>query len=1034
MEIAALDDAPDDTVVLRACSAHGDTLLDGLEWAPVITEGPEFSYALWGDGQPKPLDVSYGTVGIALDVETGSNVWPKYSFEGRIATIWVGDTGAPFTAYEKIWTGKLGPIQRETDQSARFTLLGPEADLVRDLLSATYGGTGGPEGTTSLMGTYKPFAIGAVTNVSPVLIDPVHWIYQVSAYGECPVTAVYENAYSLGLPAISVGSYAELAALDLADGTWAIAPAVGMFRIANEPTGKITADAGTVATPGEVVRSLMLTAGLASARIDASVAATGGAYNIYVDDQISILDVIRDAAFGGGRFLIANGEGVFHLSPYDSTKAPLTLTSDQSSKPYVRPDSIVQEPVSLPAYRVRVGHTRVWSVHSSGEISPKLGEIAANQAALDAVAKAAQEAAELAAEEAKRSREEYEAMVKDGILDRVEKLALIERIQRYTAERPGILNEASNQRITTERTAYDDAYTALMAYLATLDPAWNDTSQNTTIEGATYLARLGGYDLAKEELRNAIAAASAKTAQWGNVEGDGKPEDGATVGAPPGTNVGDRPVEDVLDDIDSGKNIDKYLPSIILPILQKPIDEIGALTIGYGAGLQKAQQALHKKNLVAIRSLQTWVDEDGSKIAQDVLQLTSRVDDTEAALAGIDIEGSIEAGLKEVRETIANTEFALSQSIDTKIANYGKGVTAWMTEEERVRVEKDNALAEDIEQMGVRITTETGNVKTTLEGQFNDFRRIIINEDGSVSVVRQDEMGAAIKTAVDGVTTAYQGAIKTVEDARIEDNRVTTQRFEGLESSIAVTDANGNVTTIGSAIQTLRQAVADIDDDGTSAELISQLQSRLDNFNGTMGASLEQAMSTYANKVDGVGAQYTLKVQTDQNGQKYVAGMGVAIENGVSDVAFSTDSFRIVTPGANPRQVFYSDVNGVYMPEVRVDKLSVGAMDGEFLANKVAFNGIEGTQTLPGGVVMKWGKYRGFIADEATFTVNFQTPFPTACDSFVPTPYIASFNSNRDLWIQNIGEPTRFSATVGTQAATRNDQRIDGFDWIAFGR
>nr|WP_274705413.1 DUF1983 domain-containing protein [Sphingomonas sp. H160509] len=58
-------------------------------------------------------------------------------------------------------------------------------------------------------------------------------------------------------------------------------------------------------------------------------------------------------------------------------------------------------------------------------------------------------------------------------------------------------------------------------------------------------------------------------------------------------------------------------------------------------------------------------------------------------------------------------------------------------------------------------------------------------------------------------------------------------------------------------------------------------------------AQLQENFSTYASKVDGIGAEYTLKVQTTQNGEKYIAGMGIAIENGVSAINFLADSFRI---------------------------------------------------------------------------------------------------------------------------------------------
>ena len=46
-----------------------------------------------------------------------------------------------------------------------------------------------------------------------------------------------------------------------------------------------------------------------------------------------------------------------------------------------------------------------------------------------------------------------------------------------------------------------------------------------------------------------LAQKAEENAYWENIKGDGKPQDNATVGAPPGTNVGNKPVEDVIDAI-----------------------------------------------------------------------------------------------------------------------------------------------------------------------------------------------------------------------------------------------------------------------------------------------------------------------------------------------------------------------------------------------------------------------------------------------------------------------------------------------------
>lgn len=59
------------------------------------------------------------------------------------------------------------------------------------------------------------------------------------------------------------------------------------------------------------------------------------------------------------------------------------------------------------------------------------------------------------------------------------------------------------------------------------------------------------YDAANNPLIRAIDDAAA-TSTWDGVTGPGKPEDYATVGAPPGTDVGGRPSTELVDDQDRG--------------------------------------------------------------------------------------------------------------------------------------------------------------------------------------------------------------------------------------------------------------------------------------------------------------------------------------------------------------------------------------------------------------------------------------------------------------------------------------------------
>ncbi len=903
-EVTAYDPVDREIVTVRMCSRGFGHIafpeFPDAEYVPCITTPPRQTVTLNENGIPGQIEVDYGQLGIAFNKQLRNTHWRRYDFDGYPCRLLYGDVGAPYSSYEFAAGSALGALDNPGPDSGTFAIRGPEVDLTKEILTQSYGGTGGADGGEK--GTLKPFAIGLFENWDAVLIDSVNLIYQYHGYGPTgDVTAVYENALTLGPAHASVQTYAELAALPLPNGTWAKAPAVGMFRLANEVSGKLTLDGigardGAVAHTGvPSICAFMLRrfGGVPADKIDMVSVANierdfphtwGNVIDSQTkpdaneDDQIaySVGDFVREAMAQIAGYVFATPDGVWHFGRNVSTKEPIVLRQNRASKPVVT--SITSPAPSTRVQRVRVGGRRCFSTHSDGEIS----------------------------------------------------------------------------------SALKDAIEEVATGLIPIKEAAEDAKQNAD-------------------------------------------------------------------------DIRKFLPDLVTPLLREPIAKVSALQLKYGAGQLKAAFALHDQALVAVREIGTRVDENGNKVAEEVLQLTSRVTEAEAALAGIDIEGDIEAGLVEIRKTIAGLDFASAESVDLKIANYGKGVSAWQTEEERVRAEDDKAMAEDIRQMGVRITDEIDGVKTEFEGTFNDLRDLIVDgEDNSALALRIDEMGVRITTEIGDETKAREAAIQNIEKARVDDNKASAERMDTISSSVTdITKDGGPISVINGVIQTLQKTQAD--DNGARAEETKTIQSRLDNLNGVTGASVEQAINTAVDKAGKAGASYVLKVQVDQNGRQYIAGMGVAIEDGVSAIAFTTDSFRISTPGANPQQVFYADAQGVYMPNVRVGKITFDAMDEPFILNS-QINADSGYQELPGGIILQWGRVRGFYSG-GLFPITFAKPYKEALFTAQATPFVNFHNSrDQDAWVHLVGNTMSTNGFSVSIRAGPSGQSLNGFDWWAVGR
>jgi len=160
-------------------------------------------------------------------------------------------------------------------------------------------------------------------------------------------------------------------------------------------------------------------------------------------------------------------------------------------------------------YRVRyvnfAGQFGAYSpiVSSNGVNVGSIGTNASNALADAAAAQADADAANAALAD----------IASDGILSPVEKPVVIRDYNVITTEQPGIDAQATAYAITTQKTAYDTAVSALTSYLGTLTTPvlWSDLTGNTTIVGATFRSKFADVYTTRQTLMNAIyAAAKAK--------------------------------------------------------------------------------------------------------------------------------------------------------------------------------------------------------------------------------------------------------------------------------------------------------------------------------------------------------------------------------------------------------------------------------------------------------------------------------------------------------------------------------------------
>lgn len=357
------------------------TGLDGKVWDPCLIAEPQIGIQFWnGDftAAIEPGRIALSIVMASLK-RSYANV-ERFYWPGAPIKIWTGAAGDAWPWTEK-FNGTIGDFGGEDD--AHLTLNG-EVDNTPfdvDVLTATYAGTGGAEGTAGIKGKVKPLVLGWARVVEPVPVDPTNNVYQFSGYGAIEaVSALYERGTNLGAPLADYASYAALVGAAIAPGKWATCLAQGMVRLGAPAAGLITGDvrghrigAATPRLTGAVVSALATLAGVDPAKIETATltaldAAAPFPVNVVIDTQASFLNWMKRLVlccnWQAGISLLGKA---FVTDPAGAGAVTLEINADGSTAPQVL--AAQEETVSPPYKTTILGAERCWRVHGADEIA-----------------------------------------------------------------------------------------------------------------------------------------------------------------------------------------------------------------------------------------------------------------------------------------------------------------------------------------------------------------------------------------------------------------------------------------------------------------------------------------------------------------------------------------------------------------------------------------------------------------------------------------------------------------------------------------
>lgn len=163
--------------------------------------------------------------------------WDGFSLELRR-----GEPGAAFSTFETV--AKVTAAGMVGDVREKRLRLRPSSWLLdtAELHGQRYAGTGGIEGPSTLAGRLKPYAVGHVFNITPVLVNTTGLIFQVSFSSVGQISAVRDGGAALSFAA-DYATYDLLAAATVPAGQYATCLAYGLLRLGSTPVYQVTVDA-----------------------------------------------------------------------------------------------------------------------------------------------------------------------------------------------------------------------------------------------------------------------------------------------------------------------------------------------------------------------------------------------------------------------------------------------------------------------------------------------------------------------------------------------------------------------------------------------------------------------------------------------------------------------------------------------------------------------------------------------------------------------------------------------------------------------
>jgi hypothetical protein len=307
----------------------------------------------------------------------------RFAIDGRDIEVRIGREGDSYDSFYTVFKGTASDWSVEEDVV--------EVDIVDNAYKLSvaaqenaYGGTGGADGTSDLVGKRKPKCYGYVYNISPPLVVPASLIYQVHDGSVQAISAVYDRGVTL-TAGTDYATYALLAAASISAGQYGTCKAQGYIKLGSSPSGTVTADVqgdntgGFIFKTADIVRRV-LTASVLDDPDDLYVPsftavnlanASEVGYYISPDDTTTVADVVAHLMRGVGGWGGFRRSGRFELGIFLTPTGAIPAAHFDKNDIFEMKRERLPSSMTPPPWRFRVGWQHNWTTQTdlAGSVS-----------------------------------------------------------------------------------------------------------------------------------------------------------------------------------------------------------------------------------------------------------------------------------------------------------------------------------------------------------------------------------------------------------------------------------------------------------------------------------------------------------------------------------------------------------------------------------------------------------------------------------------------------------------------------------------